>query len=170
MAANLPAGFPPPTDPGQIEIKQYPRYRAVTYTHTGAPQVATRAAFDPLYRHISRNQIAMTTPVEARYSDNAVDVSFLYGDPTIEPDAVDPNVSVTDYPAATVASLGIQGAYTWERYETHLQQLRDWLAQRCDYRAVGSPRRLLYNSPMTPEAMKRSEVQIPVEPIDTLAS
>ncbi|MCT7952271.1 heme-binding protein [Ancylothrix sp. C2] len=165
MPAGLPIGFPPPTEDGIIELKFYPEYRAVTYTHTGQPQYATRAAFDPLYQHISSNQIAMTTPVEARYLEQktAVEVSFLYPNSNINPQTIDPNVKVTDYPAMTVISAGIQGAYSWENYQSTLQELQNWLHQHPEYNIVGPPRRLLYNSPMTPEPMKRSEVQIPVE-------
>ena len=69
-----------------IEVKQYPQYRAVTYTHAGDVRQATGVAFNPLFQHISSNQIAMTTPVEARYTAipgqidvvPQVEVSFLY--------------------------------------------------------------------------------------------
>ncbi|WP_354636387.1 heme-binding protein [Planktothricoides raciborskii] len=172
----LPVGFPPPTEVQVISVKQYPEYRAVTYTHTGAVQQASQVAFNPLYQHISSNNIAMTTPVEVRYygdsgiqidaysdSHSHAEVSFLYADPTITPRAIAPNVKVTDYPAMTVVSIGIAGAYTWESYQTHLQALLDWLSQHSEYKIVGEPRRFLYNSPMTPEALKRSEVQIPIE-------
>ncbi|CBN54139.1 MULTISPECIES: hypothetical protein [Kamptonema] len=62
----------------------------------------------------------------------------------------------------TVVSIGVQGAYTWESYETNLQKLKDWLEQHPEYEVVGPPRRLFYNSPMTPESIKMSEVQIAI--------
>jgi effector-binding domain-containing protein len=168
----LPIGFPPPTEPGVIEVKQYPEYRAVTYTHNGEVQQASRIAFNPLYQHISSNNIAMTTPVEVRYygeqpvqidSYTHADVSFLYSDPNISPSTIAPNVKVTDYPPMTVLSIGIQGAYTWESYQIHLQKLDHWLNQHSEYKIIGESRRFLYNSPMTPESLKRSEVQIPIQ-------
>ena len=168
----LPIGFPLPTEPGVIEVKQYPEYRAVTYTHNGEVQQASRIAFNPLYQHISSNNIAMTTPVEVRYygdrpvqidSYTRADVSFLYSDRNISPSTIAPNVKVTDYPPMTVVSIGIQGAYTWESYQIHLQELDRWLHQHPEYKIVGESRRFLYNSPMTPESLKRSEVQIPIE-------
>lgn len=184
MPAPLPIGFPPPTEVGVIEVKQYPEYRAVTYTHEGEAQVATRVAFNPLFEHISRNQIAMTVPVEARYYDdsrmpspptpplkggiaqfpmsNVVEVSFLYAHPEISPESIDPRVKVVDYPAMMAVSIGLVGPYTWESYQTNLQGLRTFLAEHPQYEIVGPPRRLLYNSPMTPAAIKRSEVQIPI--------
>ena len=171
MSASLPKGFPQPTEVGTIEVKQYPSYRAVTYTHDGDLQAANRVAFNPLFEHISNNQIAMTTPVEARYTvtsntpngdDNRAEVSFLYGAPTIAPSSVKPGVKVIDNQPMTVVSIGVQGAYTWESYETNLQKLKDWLEQHPEYEVVGPPRRLFYNSPMTPESIKMSEVQIAI--------
>ena len=170
MTAALPTGFPSSTEIGQIEIKFYPEYRAVTYTHTGPPQSATRVAFDWLFQHISQNQIAMTVPVEARYIQvseqneqiSTVEVSFLYPDPKINPQKMTENVKVTDYPSLTVVSIGVGGAYTWESYTKNLHDLQQWLTQNPHYQVVGNPRRLLYNSPMTPDLLKRSEVQIPI--------
>jgi len=138
--------------------KQYPQYRAVTYSHAGDVRQATGVAFNPLFQHISNNQIAMTTPVEARYTAipgqidvPQVEVSFLYPAPNIAPSSVNSAVTVTDTPP------------TWESYEKNLQKLEDWLKEHPEYAIVGPPRRLFYNSPMTPEAIKISEVQIPID-------
>lgn len=164
MCASLPQGFPEPTQVGVIEIKHYPQYRAVTYTHTGDLTQATQVAFNSLFQHITSNNIAMTTPVEARYDMNGsqAEVSFLYSTPQIQPQQVQSNVEVTETSPMTVVSIGIKGAYSWENYEIHLQQLKEWLEQHPEYQRIGSPRRLLYNSPRVPESLKYSEVQIPI--------
>ncbi|WP_199314039.1 heme-binding protein [Planktothrix sp. FACHB-1365] len=166
--ASLPDGFPQPTPVGVIEVKQYPAYRGVTYLHQGDLTQATRRAFNPLFQHISSNNISMTTPVEARYlqeseSINQAEVSFLYSHPEITPQQIQSDVNVTDTPTMKVVSIGIQGAYTWESYQIHLQRLKNWLKQHPEYEIIGSPRRLFYNSPMTPEHLKYSEVQIPIQ-------
>lgn len=170
MTTPLPQGFPEPKSIGEIEIKSYPHYRAITYIHTGDLTQATRQAFNPLFQHISQNKIAMTTPVEARYFDGVdnnnnsrSEVSFLYSSPEIVPQEIQSNVEVTETEAMTVVSIGIQGAYSWESYQKNLQKLQNWLQQHPEYKVVGSPRRLFYHSPMTPELLKYSEVQIPVE-------
>ena len=91
--------FPPPTEKGKIEIKHYPAYRSGTYTYNGQLSQAANAAFEPLYRHISSNNIPMTAPVETRYpiitlqegpsgkSDEVgqAEVSFLYRDQDVHP-------------------------------------------------------------------------------------
>ncbi|MEA5520767.1 heme-binding protein [Limnoraphis robusta] len=164
MPTSLPQGFPEPTQAGVVEIKYYPAYRGVTYSHTGDLTQATKAAFNPLFQHISSNNISMTTPVEARYQDaSQADVSFLYSSPNISPQQVQPGVQVVDTQEMMVVSIGIQGAYTWESYEIHRSKLENWLQQHPEYQVVGSPRRLFYNSPMTPESLKYSEVQIPIQ-------
>jgi effector-binding domain-containing protein len=171
MAASLPNEFPNPTPPGVIEIKEYPEYRAVTYSHSGNVQQATQVAFNPLFNHISTNQIAMTTPVEVRYLDGlgvemttpqTAEVSFLYPNREIWPTTLSDQVKVTDYPPMKVVSLGIQGSYNWGKYEQQLERLQGWLKDHPEHEIVGPPRRLLYHSPMTPEADKLSEVQIPI--------
>jgi hypothetical protein len=63
-SAPLPVGFPSPTAPGKIEVKEYPAYRAATYHYSGNLPDAANQAFSPLYQHISSNNISMTAPVE----------------------------------------------------------------------------------------------------------
>jgi hypothetical protein len=76
-AAPLPEGFPPPTPEGQIEVKQYPAYRSATVRYSGELSMAANRAFDPLYRHISSNNISMTAPVETRYPVNTLEAGEM---------------------------------------------------------------------------------------------
>jgi effector-binding domain-containing protein len=176
VSAPLPEGFPPPTPTGKIEVKHYPAYRSVTVSYEGQLSQATNAAFDPLYRHISTNNIAMTAPVEARYplitlqegrggkpdERGQAEVSFLYRSKDIHPQQIAPGTKVEDHEPMTVVSIGIQGNYSYASYQQHLEQLREWLAQHSDYTVAGPPRRFFYDSPFIPDALKRSEVQIPI--------
>jgi hypothetical protein len=170
--AELPKGFPAPTPPEVIEIKQYPPYRSATVRLEGMLAGATSAAFNPLFAHISSNGIAMTSPVEARYPTlelaepqmvGQAEVSFLYGSQEIAPGQTAQGVFVEDHPAMMVLSLGLTGEYSWERFQEGVQQLRTWLAEHPDYQLCGSARRFLYDSPFTEANRKRSEVQIPVQ-------
>ncbi|MDF5722865.1 MAG: heme-binding protein [Rhizonema sp. PD37] len=176
MSAPLPIGFPPPTAAGKIEIKHYPHYRSGTYTYIGPLRQAANAAFEPLYRHISSNDIPMTAPVETRYpiitlqegqsgkgdEIGQAEVSFLYRDKDVHPQNVAQDIQVEDHPAMTVVSIGVQGAYTFTSYQQNLERLREWLRQHPNYTVSGPPRRFLYNSPFTPDVIKYSEVQIPI--------
>jgi len=176
MSAPLPEGFPPPTASGKIEVKQYPAYRAGTITYQGQLSQATNAAFEPLYRHISSNNIAMTAPVETRYplvtlqeaeegkpdEQGQAQVSFLYRSLDTQPQQLATGIKVENHAPMTIVSIGIKGPYNYASYQQHIEQLREWLAQHSEYTVAGLPRRFFYDSPFIPDALKRSEVQIPI--------
>lgn len=174
-SAPLPAGFPPPTPDGQIEVKNYPAYRAATYRYRGQLSEAANRAFSPLYQHISSNEISMTAPVETRYPDSTrtgvtsgeAEVSFLYRDTATYPKEIADNIRVEDIAPMTVVSLGLQGGYDYDSYHEGLTRLNEWLTENPGYRAVGSPRRFFYDGPYVPDALKRSEIQIPVEAVSS---
>ncbi|MEL4895736.1 heme-binding protein [Crocosphaera sp. Alani8] len=170
-SAPLPAGFPTPTDPDKIEIKQYPAYRAATYNYSGNLSEAGNQAFSSLFQHISNNNISMTAPVETRYPLSTLEsnektgeatVSFLYRNTDIYPQEIADNITVEDIPAMTVVSLGLQGGYSYESYQQGVEKLKNWLLKNPSYQMVGQPRRLFYDGPYKPDATKRSEIQIPV--------
>ena len=77
--APWPEGFPELTAPNQIEVKQYPSYRAATYQTRGELSQAANQAFSPLYQHISTNNISMTAPVETRYPTSTLEGSTSGG-------------------------------------------------------------------------------------------
>jgi len=174
--APLPDGFPQPTPDGKIEVKSYPAYRSGTYGYSGPLRQAAEVAFEPLYRHISSNNIGMTAPVETRYpmltlqeglrghldEVGQAEVSFLYRNPNIQPQQVAQGIKVEDHPPIHVVSIGLRGAYTYTGFLQSLELLRNWLAHHPNYQVVGSPRRFFYDSPFVPDALKRSEVQIPI--------
>ena len=170
-SAPLPAGFPTPTGPDKIEIKQYPAYRAATYNYSGNLSEAGNQAFSSLFQHISNNNISMTAPVETRYPLSTLEsnektgeatVSFLYRNTDIYPQEIADNITVEDIPAMTVVSLGLQGGYSYESYQQGVEKLKNWLLKNPSYQMVGQPRRLFYDGPYKPDATKRSEIQIPV--------
>ena len=169
--APLPEGFPELTAPNQIEVKQYPSYRAATYETKGDLSQAANQAFSPLYQHISSNNISMTAPVETLYpastlegsTSGEAEVSFLYRSREIVPAEIADNIELKDIPAMTVVSLGLKGAYSYESYQQGLKRLSSWLEKNPDYQRVGNPRRFFYDGPYVPDGMKRSEIQIPIE-------
>ena len=172
-SAPLPEGFPQPTSDGQIEIKQYPAYRSATVQVTGDLGSASSRGFSPLFRHIKDNDISMTAPVEAQYpsatlqtnaaSQGDTAVSFLYRRVDMVPKAVGPDVQVEDTPPMTVVSVGVRGGYDYAIYTKGIERLQGWLAAHPEYSVAGSPRRFFYDGPFIPDAMKRSDIQIPVQ-------
>lgn len=175
-SAPLPEGFPPPTPDGKIEVKSYPAYRCATYHYQGNLAEAANRAFYPLYQHISSNQISMTAPVETRYPSSTLEtaglldaqgeasVSFLYRGTNIYPAAINNNIQIEDISPMTVVSLGLKGGYSYQNYREGLARLENWLRQHPEYEIAGSPRRFFYDGPYIPDALKRSEIQVPIRP------
>ncbi len=175
-SAPLPEGFPPPTAKGNIEVKQYPAYRAATVQVRGDLEKAASRGFSPLFRHISDNNISMTAPVETRYpvatlrsgviSQGDAAVSFLYRSVDVVPKEVAQNVQVEDMSPMEVVSVGVRGGYGYGVYTKGVQQLQDWLAEHPEYGVAGPPRRFFYDGPFMPNGLKRSDIQIPVQRTD----
>ena len=63
----LPVGYPAPTPPGSIDLKTYPSVRLAEVTSAGDPDSGMNKAFWPLFSHIKKHDIAMTSPVEMNY-------------------------------------------------------------------------------------------------------
>lgn len=172
-SAPLPEGFPEPTADGKIDVKQYPAYRSATVLVKGDLGSASSRGFSPLFRHISDNDISMTAPVEAQYpaatlqanaaSQGDAAVSFLYRSLDIVPKEVEHDVQVEDTPPMTVVSFGVRGGYDYAIYTKGIERLQAWLAVHPDYIVAGSPRRFFYDGPFIPDALKRSDIQIPVQ-------
>jgi hypothetical protein len=176
--APLPDGWPAATKPGAIEVKRYPAYRSAMARGEGGTVGADDVLFFPLFNHISRKEIAMTSPVVSTYEPAMLDdpkargrvsMEFLYRSPTQgQAGRGVGRVTVEDHPAATFVCRGIQGRMTAERLRDESVALRAWLAEHKDkWVEDGPPRRLGYHGPMTPEAERLWEIQIPVKPAKT---
>lgn len=170
--AKLPEGFPGPGPVGEIITKTYPAHRLARVRSGGR---GNDGSFMKLFRHIERNEIAMTSPVEMEMTaaEGAAEplqtesMAFLYGSAdtgTPGPDPADPTVVVEDVPETTVVSLGVRGSYREERFAEFTGKLRAWLKEHPEWAAAGAPRALAYNSPFVPGVLKYAEVQIPVTP------
>ena len=168
--ASLPEGFPPPGPVGEVIVKTYPAHRLARVTAEGG----SNGMFMKLFRHIERNDIKMTAPVEMSWpqegekpSRDPDAMAFLYGSTAIgEPgaDAEDPGVIVEDIPEMQVVSIGLRGGYDAKTFRRGHEQLEAWLAEHPEWKPAGGPRTLGYNSPFVPNFFKVSEVQIPVTP------
>jgi SOUL heme-binding protein len=173
--APLAEGWPGATKPGAIEVKKYPAYRSAVARAKGASLPADNVLFWPLFNHISRRGVEMTTPVVNTYTPDMIaspkatgdmSMEFVYRSPALgEPGAGVGSVKVEDHPAATFVCLGVQGRMNPERLREGVASLHKWLDDhRADWVVAGPPRRLGYHGPMTPVDQRLWEVQIPVKP------
>lgn len=171
VTTALPEGYPPPTPPGAFEIKRYPRARRAEVTGDSNPNFGMFFGFWPLFQHIKRQEIAMTSPVEMDYdgfdkrgrlSTVGWTMSFLYREPTMGTLGPDGDVAVEDREPVTVLSKGCKGPYLFERADETARELAAWLATNDTWEAAGAPRGLFYNGPDQSNDDKWSEIQVPV--------
>jgi hypothetical protein len=177
IEAPLPDGYPEPTPPGAIDVKEYPSVRRAEFRQESARGMNSRMnlGFWPLFNHISRNEIPMTSPVEIEFDgvfenletlapqpDGAWTMSFLYRSRELGPLGEDGTVRVVDTPALTVVSVGVRGSYGMGVARDGLALLKPWLAEQEEWEPAGEPRIFHYNGPSIRDANKWSEIQIPL--------
>lgn len=172
ITTPLPEGYPAPTPPGAIDLKSYPSVRRAQVTRTGSADWGMNGAFWPLFRHIQRRDIEMTSPVEMDYAGlrdsqngrpHSWTMSFLYRTADLGPTGPDKgSVEVVDVGPMTVVSIGFRGAYGLSRVRTNLEALEQWLADQDEWESAGEARSLYYNGPEARGRDKWGEVQIPV--------
>lgn len=160
--AELPKGFPTYTPVGVIEVKQYPARRR-----------AQAKGFFTLFRHISSNDIAMTTPVRMEFTDGPdgklrqQNMSFYYGSPetgTADDQAGRQNdkVAVVDSPASLVIAIGMRGYGSANTMTDTKARLEKWIALHPEYQPTGPLQMMGYNSPRVQGNKRFFEVQMPV--------
>jgi hypothetical protein len=155
--AALPEGFPTYTPAGAIEVKQYP-----------ARRLAKADGFWTLFRHITTNDIAMTTPVQMDYSADDQgrvrqrSMAFYYGSGELGEAGRQGAVEVVDDQPQWVVSLGVRGWSTRESIADAKSRLEAWLKRHPEYEIDGDLRVMGYNSPMVRGGRQFHEVQLPV--------
>ena len=181
----LPEGYPPPTPFGAIELKHYPLVRRAQVTKKGSVDWGMNGGFWPLFRHIQRRDIEMTSPVEFDYKGLTAEegdrpegwtMSFLYRrveQGPVGPDETNENVEVVDIQPMTVVSIGFQGDYSFPRVRQQLKKVALWLEQHdAQWEQAGDPRSFYYNGPERRGRDRWGEVQIPIRlriPVETPA-
>jgi len=152
----LPAGYPVPTPPGAIELKTYPSVRLAEVRGGENPDRGMNRAFWPLFNHIKRHDIAMTSPVQMEYVGlgtgspmraESWSMAFLYRTPDLNAPGVEGPVRVYDAEPVTVLAIGLKGDYSLSLVEKGRRALGEFLAANPQWEAVGDWRALYYNGP-----------------------
>lgn len=157
------------TEVDAAEVKRVPATTALQ-TESGKPYFESdRSLFTDLFDYIRTHDLTMTVPVEA---DIVVGrMRFLVGAEDIEREVPDTDaVTRVARPARTVASFGMRGGYSREAFEEGRKQLKAWLAQQSGWQAAGPAYMVYWSSPWVPAFLKRSEVHIPVTPVESQAA
>ena len=174
--APFAEGWPDATKPGMIEVKKYPAYRSAVAKAKNATMGADNIMFFSLFRHISRSNVEMTSPVVNTYEPKMIEspnekgevsMEFLYSSRELGQTGKGVGaVEVVDHPAATYVCMGVQGRMTDKLMREGVVKLREWLKEHAtEWTEDGSPRRLGYHGPMTPESKRLWEVQVPVKAV-----
>lgn len=153
----------PPTATGRAEVKTLPAGVLLKSTGRGNYFNEANTLFGPLFRYISRHDIAMTTPVEAQIDDAAM---YFWVAPS-QRDKVAGNaggVVVLELPERRVASYGARGAYSRRNFEEARDRLLAWLAEQPGLTAAGPAYAVYWHGPFTPWFAKRFEVHVPLAP------
>lgn len=155
----LPKGWPAPGPYNQVTRKSYPAYRAAF-----TPGKSPNFGFWTLFKHIKRNNIPMTAPVEMKMTEKPKSgmemeqMGFLYQSPEVGKTGADgESVSVRDVPAMKVLS------YTWQgpRGDAEVAKAKSAIeAALAEKKLKSTGYRLFgYNSPSVPRAKQTYELQ-----------
>ncbi len=162
--SDLANGFPEPGPLGEIQIKEYPKYR-MAVAEKGWFQFST---FYTLFNHIQNNDIAMTIPVEMKYEEQPndvdnVDMGFIYENPDTGKPQKDGSVVVRDFPPIKVVTVGLKGSRNDSDIHSAAKTLKQWLnVIHPEYEIAGKLRVMAYNSPRIPREKNYYEVQYPI--------
>lgn len=152
----------PMTKPGVCEIKSLPAGVILEARTEGGYFRENNGLFRKLFATIQRNQIPMTTPVEAGIQPGTM---IFYLDPASARKGnlqLENGVERKSRGERTVASIGIRGGYSRESFEENRSRLRSWLEGQKEWEAAGEAYAVYWNSPFMIWFLKRSEVHIPV--------
>jgi hypothetical protein len=155
----LPKDWPQPGPFDQVARKKYPAYRAA-FTKEGNPN----GGFWTLFKHIERNKIPMTAPVEMKLDEadtkgaKMEQMAFLYQSPEVGKTGPDGDqVEVRDVAATEALSYAWQGgrdkAATARAREAIDAELAKLGLKAISYRLLG------YNSPFVPRSKQTHELQ-----------
>lgn len=159
----------PPTPADRIELKTLPAGVLLKSSGRGNYFSESNELFRPLFRYISRHEIAMTTPVETRI-EKAEMYFWVAETERAKVAGNEGGVEVVNIPERHVASAGARGSYSRKNFEDVRARLLAWLAARTDVEAAGEPYAVYWHGPFTPWFMKAFEVHVAVRPRATNAT
>ena len=149
------------TPVGEIVIIDLPERIALEASTSMTYFSENNGLFRKLFKYIGKNDISMTSPFEAeiepgkmRFFVGELDLKKSFGDSD--------DVKVRKLVPRKVASIGIRGGYSEERYVKNLKRLNDWVDANESLEIIGLPYGVYWNGPFVPGPFKRSEIHIPI--------
>lgn len=160
------------TRKGRFELRSYPALLIAETVQTGARERATNRGFLKLASYIFAEEregdpIKMTAPVLLEPTTDGLagwKVRFIMpAEWTAETlPAPGPDVGINDIPARTVAAIRFSGYADDAKLAEKEAELRRWIDES-GFKVRGDAEYALYNSPVIPGPLRRTEVLIEVE-------
>ena len=153
----------PMTGAGVCEIKTLPAGVLLEARSEGEYFRENNGLFRRLFEAIQKNQVPMTTPVEAGVRPGTM-VFYLDPKSAKRTDLVlQGGVRRREVEERLVASIGIRGGYSKESFEENSKKLIDWVRSQPGWKVTGEPYAVYWNSPFMIWFLKRSEVHLPIQ-------
>ena len=152
----------PMTEAGICEIKTLPAGVVLKASSSREYFSENNGLFRRLFEAIQKNQVPMTTPVEAEIQPGTM---IFYLDPKSAQRSnliLERGVERLAVQERVVASVGIRGGYSKESFEENSKKLMDWVRSQPGWKLAGEPYAVYWNSPFMIWFLKRSEVHLPV--------
>ena len=149
---------------GDLEIRDYPASVHAQVTLSGGANMVGNKAFGPLIGYISRNKIAMTSPVIQERNEDQWNVSFVMPAGMNAADMPQPTngeLMIRDVPEHLAGATTWSGGWKYDEVEKRGEEMIKQLAG-LGYRVSGEPRWARYDPPWKPWFMRRNEVIVPV--------
>jgi hypothetical protein len=149
------------TPVGKIMVLELPERLALEAKSGSSYFDADNGLFRKLFRFISSNDVAMTTPVEADIKPGKM--RFFVGKKDMNKNLKSSNfVKLAKMPPRVVVSIGIRGGYSEKNFISNQSKLIEWIANNKKYEQNGPAYGVYWNGPFVPGFFKRSEVHIPI--------
>lgn len=150
------------TPVGEIKIIDLPERIALEAKSSGSYFQSDNGLFRKLFRYISQNDVAMTTPVEADINPGKMRFFVGLKDRTKDISSTS-DVEVRKIAPLKVVAIGVRGSYSVKRFMENKQKLLNWLAKEKKYEIAGEAYAVYWDGPFVLGFFKRSEVHLPIQ-------
>jgi len=150
------------TPVGEIKIIQLPERIALEAKSGGPYFQSDNGLFRKLFRYISTNDVAMTTPVEADINPGKMRF-FVGAKDKVKNISSTKEVEVKTIEPLKVLAIGVRGSYSMKRFMENREKLVQWLDKEKKYELAGEAYAVYWDGPFVFGFFKRSEVHIPIK-------
>lgn len=150
------------TPVGEIKIVELPERIALEAKSSGPYFQSDNGLFRKLFRYISTNDVAMTTPVEADIDPGKMRF-FVGAKDQLKNIVSTEDVEVRKIAPQKVLAIGVRGSYSKKKFMDNKQKLIQWLDKEKKYEVAGEAYAVYWDGPFVLGFFKRSEVHIPIK-------